>query len=257
MVDALIVDPPYCSGGLHMGDRTRDPVTKYEQTGTVNSKASFAGDQKDQRGWVRWTTEWLRECYRVMRPGAPFAIFIDWRQLPSLTDAVQMADLVWRGVAVWDKTESTRPQPGRPRSQAEYVVWGSKGHLSTKRPAPVLPGVFCERVRAADKHHLTGKPVATMRWLAGLCDEGGLILDPFTGSASTGVGALLEGRRFLGIERDPGCCEIGQRRLKAAADGLILSAQQTAANVQQPHRRPKTKPDPTPAPGSGRTVLMG
>ncbi len=42
------------------------------------------------------------------------------------------------------------------------------------------------------------------------------ILDPFAGSGSTGVGALLEGRSFLGIERESAYCEIARARLAEA-----------------------------------------
>jgi site-specific DNA-methyltransferase (adenine-specific) len=47
---------------------------------------------------------------------------------------------------------------------------------------------------------MTGKPTELMRELARIVPPGGTILDPFMGSGSTGVGALLEGRRFIGIE---------------------------------------------------------
>lgn len=226
-VDALITDPPYCSGGLSASERARDPVAKYEQSGTRNSRMSFAGDQKDQRSWTRWTAEWLRACYPLLRTGAPFAIFCDWRQLPALSDAVQMADLIWRGIAVWDKTTRTRPVRGRPRNQAEYIVWGSKGPMSTDRQAAVLPGVHSEAVRQRDKHHLTGKPVGVMRWLCGMCEPGGSILDPFAGSGSTGVAAVLDGYRFFGVERDPYYYDIADKRLAAARRGVILTAAET------------------------------
>jgi site-specific DNA-methyltransferase (adenine-specific) len=45
---------------------------------------------------------------------------------------------------------------------------------------------------------------------------GGLILDPFMGSGSTGVGALREGFRFAGIELDASYLEIARARLGAA-----------------------------------------
>lgn len=226
-VDALITDPPYCSGGLTASERARDPVTKYEQGGQRTTKASFEGDLKDQRSWIRWTSEWLRACYPLLRTGAPFAVFCDWRQLPALSDAVQMADLVWRGIAVWDKTTRTRPVRGRPRNQSEYIVWGSKGPMSTDRAAAVLPGVHSEPVRQHDKHHLTGKPVGVMRWLCGLCEPGKLILDPFAGSGSTGVAAGLDGYQFIGIERDRYYHDIAQMRLRAAARGIVLTADKT------------------------------
>lgn len=68
-------------------------------------------------------------------------VFIDWRQLPSLTDALQWAGWIWRGVAVWDK-QNCRPQKGRFKQQSEYIVWGSNGDMPINRPVPCLPGVF-------------------------------------------------------------------------------------------------------------------
>ena len=53
------------------------------------------------------------------------------------------------------------------------------------------------------------KPLELMRWLVRLlCPPGGLVLDPFTGSGSTGAAAAIEGRRFLGIELEPAYLEI-------------------------------------------------
>jgi site-specific DNA-methyltransferase (adenine-specific) len=62
--------------------------------------------------------------------------------------------------------------------------------------------------------HPTVKPLALMRWLCRLVTPpGGLILDPFTGSGSTGCAAVLEGFRFLGIEREAEYVAIAERRI--------------------------------------------
>ncbi|MEG8119943.1 DNA-methyltransferase, partial [Xanthomonas hortorum] len=140
------------------------------------------------------------EGARVLKDGAPGLLFTDWRQLPLTTDALQIAGFTWRGITVWDKTEGVRPQLGRFRNQAEYIVWGSKGNMPLDRRAPVLPGVIRESVRKADKHHLTGKPTELMRQLVRICEAGGRVLDPFAGSGTTLVAAYLEGFESLGIE---------------------------------------------------------
>ncbi|WP_133125212.1 DNA-methyltransferase, partial [Xanthomonas citri] len=123
------------------------------------------------------------------------------RQLPLTTDALQIAGFTWRGITVWDKTEGVRPQLGRFRNQAEYIVWGSKGNMPLDRRAPVLPGVIREPVRKADKHHLTGKPTELMRQLVRICESGGRVLDPFAGSGTTLVAAELEGYCWTGVEK--------------------------------------------------------
>ena len=66
-------------------------------------------------------------------------------------------------------------------------------------------------------HHPTVKPTDLMRYLCRLVTPpGGIVLDPFTGSGSTGKAALLEGFRFVGIEREAEYVEIARARIAAA-----------------------------------------
>jgi site-specific DNA-methyltransferase (adenine-specific) len=68
--------------------------------------------------------------------------------------------------------------------------------------------------------HPTVKPLELMRWLVRLsCPAGGVVLDPTCGSGSTGAAALLEERRFVGIELDPFFMEIAAARIAHWAPG--------------------------------------
>jgi site-specific DNA-methyltransferase (adenine-specific) len=65
-----------------------------------------------------------------------------------------------------------------------------------------------------------------MRYLCRLVTPpGGTVLDPFAGSGTTGVGAILEGFNFIGIERDAHSVEI--------ADARVLQALIDAATIDQ------------------------
>ena len=67
--------------------------------------------------------------------------------------------------------------------------------------------------------HPTVKPVDVMRWLCRLVTPpNGIVLDPFTGSGTTGVAALREGFRFVGIEREAQYVEIARARIANEAD---------------------------------------
>ena len=63
-------------------------------------------------------------------------------------------------------------------------------------------------------HHPTVKPTALMRYLCKLVTRlGGVVLDPFCGSGSTGKAAILEGFMFIGIEKEFEYCEIANARI--------------------------------------------
>ena len=78
-------------------------------------------------------------------------------------------------------------------------------------------GLYAEQggaVAPAQNFHPTVKSAELMQWLCRLVTpKGGIVLDPFTGSGSTGVAALREGFRFIGIEKDPDYVEIAKRRI--------------------------------------------
>jgi len=82
--------------------------------------------------------------------------------------------------------------------------------------------------------HPTVKPVALMRWLARLVTPpGGLILDPFAGSGSTGIAAIAEGFRAVLIEAEPEYqADIRERLAWLAGEG------RHSASVKQRHRDP-------------------
>jgi hypothetical protein len=81
--------------------------------------------------------------------------------------------------------------------------------------------------KAAQNHHPTVKPVALMRWLVRLVTPpGGVVCDPFLGSGTTGIAAVLEDMGFVGIEQSAEYLEIARRRI-AHAQGPLLTTVRT------------------------------
>jgi site-specific DNA-methyltransferase (adenine-specific) len=84
--------------------------------------------------------------------------------------------------------------------------------IRTGEKTVIRPSKALSRPRA--NIHPTVKPLDVMRWLVRLVSPpGGLVLDPFTGSGSTGCAAVTEGRRFLGVEREVDYLPLAQARL--------------------------------------------
>jgi DNA modification methylase len=68
-------------------------------------------------------------------------------------------------------------------------------------------------------NHPTVKSSKLMAWLCRLITPpGGLVLDPFCGSGSTGVACMAEGFRFVGVDQDEHYCQIAQARVECAAN---------------------------------------
>ena len=221
-VDMVLTDPPYSSGGLFAGDRkqsTRDKYTCTDYNGAARFQ-NFSGDNMDQHSFTEFLRMVLNKCRQKAKPESICAVFIDWRNLPAATDALQAAGWVYHGIVVWDKGNS-RPIPNRFRNDCEYVVWGTNGRRSTNYHdgATVLPGCYrIAGVPTRQKNRQTEKPVALLEKLIAICPEGGTVLDPFMGSGSTGVACVNTGRNFVGIELDPGYFQTAQERIERAQE---------------------------------------
>ena len=135
-----------------------------------------------------------------------------------------------------DREEGCDNLPERSGADAVDREEGSAGTQSPRAGAGRTAGT----VR---NHHPTVKNVELMRYLCRLITPpGGTVLDPFTGSGSTGKGAVLEGFRFVGIERESDYLQIAAARIAAALA-----------------RAPQTAPQPVtpPAANGGTSILTG
>ncbi|STB73759.1 prophage DNA methylase [Citrobacter koseri] len=149
-------------------------------------------------------------------------------------------------------TEGSRTNSSQPRAERNGFVKGfvegtetvirDQGrwpanliHDGSDEVVSILPGnsarfFYCAKASRKDRneglegipspqqnHHPTVKPTDLMRYLCRLVTPpGGTVLDPFMGSGSTGKAAVLEGFRFIGIEREPEYIEIARQRIAAA-----------------------------------------
>jgi site-specific DNA-methyltransferase (adenine-specific) len=211
-VDGVLTDPPYSTGGTYTAQRQRPPSEKYQDNDAKKRQLSFTGDNRDQRSFTLWATLWLTECHRVTRPGGTCMVFTDWRQLPSMTDALQAGGWIWRNIVVWHKP-SARPILGEFTRQCEFVLFGVKEKLN-RTHRRCLPGVFKQSIVAHQRRmHLTEKPIPLLEALLDVTPEAATILDPFMGSGTTGAACQNTGRRFIGIELSEPYFETARQRL--------------------------------------------
>jgi len=95
------------------------------------------------------------------------------------------------------------PRAGAGRTAGQSALGFGDGEIKT-----IVQGV------GRRNQHPTVKPAALMQWLVRLVTPpGGTVLDPFTGSGTTGIAALREGFSFLGIEQSATYCELARARI--------------------------------------------
>ena len=104
-------------------------------------------------------------------------------------------------ILVWHKLND-----GLSFSECEFA-WTNSGRQSRIRQ---------HHWSGEEKEHPTQKPLPVMAWCMAIFPEAGSILDPFMGSGTTGVAAVMAGRSFIGIEREPKYFDIACRRIEDA-----------------------------------------
>jgi site-specific DNA-methyltransferase (adenine-specific) len=160
-----------------------------------------------------------RLAQRVLRPGAFLVTYAGHLDLPT-----EMAGLAAGGLQHWWQAAVVF-QGAHPAVRARGVRSGWRMVLIyVKPPSPASPPWFPDLLTSdplPDKrYHEWGQGIGPFRQL--LCrfsQPGGLVLDPFVGAGTVAVAALLEGRRAIAIEMDPGHAAVARQRLALAATG--------------------------------------
>ena len=194
-VDAVVTDPPY---GIGLKQQT----TKH--TRRIGSYASFSDDEQQTIELVRAATA---ECRRVAKrvmltPGT--------RILQAYPKADDIGTVFMPNGAGCGRWGFNGNNPILYYGKCPYLARGLGS-----RPNSVSATHWNRRKNA---EHPCEKPEAWMEWMVrrASVDIGELILDPFCGSGTTGVACIKTGRRFIGIEIDPGYCEIARKRISEA-----------------------------------------
>ena len=172
-VDFVLTDPPY---GVAFRDR---------------AGRTLAGDT---------STEWLRpafaEVYRLMKPSTLVVAFYGWNRVDEFVAAWRACGFRIAGHLTFPKRYSSSSGLVRYQHESAYIL--AKG---SPRPPEQLIGDVIDWAYSGNKLHPTQKPVQVLTPLIeSFCPFGGVVLDPFAGSASTLVAARLTGRHGIGCE---------------------------------------------------------
>ena len=211
--DALITDPPYCSGSVSEASRS---AAKGQGLRSENIRRLgwFTGDNMGTAGLVFLLRAAAFEAVRILPPEGSMLTFCDWRMVPNVAPAIESAGLRYQNMVVWDKGHMGMGLGFR--AQHEIILHHTNGS-PVYHDMGTANVIRSRRVSADDREHQTQKPMDLMERLIGVvCPPSGSVLDPFMGSGSTGAAAIKAGRSFIGIEREPKYFDIACKRIEDA-----------------------------------------
>lgn len=200
-IDAVVTDPPYGmtwnTDSTRFSGGTKSQRSKQQARGEVPGRADWGSVQGDAMPFD--PSPWL-QFPRVILWGCNHYA----QRLPVGTT------LVW--------LKKSDELFGTFLSDAE-LAW-MKGGYGVYAFRKQFPPPSRMKENSGDVAHPTQKPIALMRWCIEMAKVplGGLVLDPFMGSGTTGVACAQLNRRFIGIEIDENYCSIAARRIDAALD---------------------------------------
>lgn len=202
-VDVVCTDPPFSSGTRREGAKG----VRKSMTRETPDAEWFGSDSLTAIGFSHLMRVAAMEWQRVLVPGGHALVFIDWRMAPHLSPAVESADLRAAGELIWDKDQFGMGSCFR--NQYEKILHFTKGVGRDPRRRDVGNVLRCAPVR--NGNHPTEKPLVLLRRLLSVVGApGGVVLDCFAGSGSSGVAAIQEGMRPILIERESRYVEIAR-----------------------------------------------
>ncbi len=205
-VRAIVSDPPYST--------TSDAAIASSRTQRSPNETQF---------FAAWLAVHMREWRRVLRPDGAIWLLLDWRGCVVLDDVGRRAGFKRPpSVGVWDKERLGMGALMRRTFETFAVQLADEFPIERGGEPDLWRHPWGSASKRASSHPAE-KPVDLMaRAVRLVSDAGDLIVDPFTGSGTTGEAAVELGRLFVGFERDPEHAADARRRLAAVeAQGRI------------------------------------
>lgn len=225
-IDLIFADPPYflsnngitCKGGKMVS------VNK----GAWDRLGSQDTDVEEKHKFNR---EWIKLCKKVLKPNGSIWVSGSLHNIYSIGMALEQEGFKIINNITWQKTN---PPPNLAcrcfTHSTETILWAQKAEKKSrhifnyekmkelnggKQMKDVWSGNLTKPSEKREGKHPTQKPEYLLeRIMQASTESGQIVLDPFCGSGTTGVAALRNGCRFVGIDNVEEYLEIARRRLE-------------------------------------------
>lgn len=224
-VDLIFADPPYflSNGGFTCQSGRRAPVKK-------GNWDKSQGVQKDHA----FAMEWLSACHRVLKPSGTLWVSGTHHVIFSIGFAMQQLGYKILNSVTWFKPNASPNLSCRYFTHStETLIWASpvvegkllhtfnyqamKAQNQGKQMRDLWSMPSPPKSEKQHGRHPTQKPLTLLqRVISSSSAEHDVVLDPFSGSGTTGLAALKLNRHYIGIELEPDYLKLSERRLLGA-----------------------------------------
>ncbi len=227
-IDMIFADPPYnlSNGGFTVHAGRMVSVNK----GIWDISKGFENDYK-------FHYRWLEACRRVLKPEGTLWVSGTYHSIYQCGYALQSLGYHILNDISWFKPNASPNLSCRFFTAShETIIWARKDKKAKhrfnyglmkegnwpedqlKKPGLQMRSVWAMGTPRPDEKkygkHPTQKPLHLLkRIVLASTKKGDVILDPFTGSSTTGVAAVMHGRRFIGIDTEKNYLEVSKKRL--------------------------------------------
>lgn len=230
-VDLVFADPPY---NLQLEKDLLRP------NNTVVDGVHQDWDKfQDFESYDAFSRAWLGECKRILKPNGAIWVIGSYHNIFRLGAALQDLGYWLQNDVIWRKTNPMPNFRGRRFTNAhETLIWAGREQSSrvtfnydalkagnddvqmrSDWLFPICAGPERLKDTSGRKAHPTQKPEAILHRIMIACtNPGDVVLDPFFGTGTTGAVAKRLGRKWIGIERDPGYAKNAEARIKRVSE---------------------------------------
>ena len=228
-IDMIFADPPYLlsNGGftVHAGRMVSVNKGQWDVSNGIRKDFEFQ-------------LSWIEACHRVLKPGGTIWISGTYHSIYQCGFALQARHFHILNDIVWFKPNASPNLSCRFFTAShETLIWARKdkkgkhkfnyeamkdGHWVDdflKKPNKQMRSVWAigtpKREEKKFGKHPTQKPIDLLvRIIVASTDKGDLVLDPFTGSSTTGLAAYLNDRKFIGIDLENKYLDLSIKRFE-------------------------------------------
>ena len=219
--DMIFADPPYflSNGGISL------------QSGKIVCVDKGKWDKgKDLDEKIEFNLEWLQLCRDKLKDNGTIWISGTYHNIFSVAHCLEKLNYKILNIITWQKTNPPANITCRFFTYStEFIIWARKCNKTAHKFNYALMKQLNDNKQMTDVwrfpaigvwektcgKHPTQKPLAVLtRIILASTDRGDWILDPFSGSSTTGIAANLCGRRFCGLEQEIPFCEMSVNRRK-------------------------------------------